>query len=146
MIKPEIVIVHCSATPDFKPSDSSFDKFGAEDIHQWHLQRGFTKIGYTYVIRRTGEIQEGRKVDIINGLVEMGAHCRHQNDKSIGICYIGTNNPTDQQLSSFIVLYQLIHQIFRIDRDFWFPHNAFNPNKTCPGFDLKSLKKMFLLP
>lgn len=70
------VIIHCSATQEGKD-------FTVQDIDRWHRQRGFTNIGYHYVIYRDGTIHEGRNIDVI------GAHCTGYNTGSIGVCYIG---------------------------------------------------------
>lgn len=70
------IIVHCSATPEGKD-------YTLDTIRQWHLQRGFSDIGYHYVIHPDGKVEEGRDVNIA------GAHCSGHNSKSIGICYIG---------------------------------------------------------
>ena len=42
------IIVHCSATPEGKD-------FTVQQIRQWHLQRGFSDIGYHYVVYRDGK-------------------------------------------------------------------------------------------
>lgn len=70
------IIVHCSATPEGRVVT-------AKDIDEWHKQRGFTKIGYHYVIYLDGTIHLGRKEE------EIGAHCLGYNASSIGVCYIG---------------------------------------------------------
>ena len=70
------VIVHCSATAEGKD-------YTTNDIKKWHLARGFSDIGYHYVIYRDGSVHIGRNVDI------SGAHCTGHNSNSIGICYIG---------------------------------------------------------
>lgn len=70
------IIVHCSATPEGKD-------FTVADIKRWHLARGFSDIGYHYVIYRDGSIHVGRSENI------SGAHCTGHNTISIGICYIG---------------------------------------------------------
>lgn len=70
------IIVHCSATPEGKD-------YTVEDITKWHIQRGFSTIGYHYVIYRDGTIRNGRNVNIA------GAHCTGHNTHSIGVCYIG---------------------------------------------------------
>lgn len=70
------IIVHCSATPEGKD-------FTVDDIRHWHKQRGFTDVGYHYIIYRNGHIVNGRDVDLV------GAHCTNHNSHSIGICYIG---------------------------------------------------------
>lgn len=50
-----------------------------------HRQRGFTCVGYHFVITRDGRIQIGRPDD------RMGAHCRDQgyNHRSLAICLVG---------------------------------------------------------
>ena len=70
------IIVHCSATPEGRD-------YTVEDIKRWHLQRGFSTIGYHYVVYRDGSIHEGRSVDLA------GAHCTGHNTHSIGVCYVG---------------------------------------------------------
>ena len=80
------IIIHCSATIEGKD-------YTVEDIDRWHRQRGFARVGYHYVIRLDGTIQQGRPLDIA------GAHCIGHNAHSIGICYIGgldqTGKPKD---------------------------------------------------
>ena len=44
MMIPNKIIIHCSATP------RGVD-YSAADIDKWHRQRGFSKVGYHYVIR-----------------------------------------------------------------------------------------------
>lgn len=70
------IIVHCTATPEGKD-------YTVEDIRKWHKERGWSDIGYHYVIDRKGHILTGRDVDII------GAHCDGHNAHSIGVVYIG---------------------------------------------------------
>ena len=37
------IILHCSATPEGR-------EHNVEDIRRWHLRRGFSDIGYHYLI------------------------------------------------------------------------------------------------
>jgi hypothetical protein len=69
---------------------------GSEQIHEVHTQRGFTGIGYHYIIRRDGRIQRGRPIN------QEGFHAKDygHNSYSIGIahvagynCVSGTSNP-----------------------------------------------------
>ena len=48
------IIVHCSAT---RPSQD----FGVREIRQMHRERGFLDVGYHYIIKRNGDIENGRK-------------------------------------------------------------------------------------
>ena len=76
MKKLDSIIIHCSATPAGR-------HVTAADIRKWHLARGFTDIGYHYIIYLDGSIHTGRP------LSQTGAHCRGHNTGSIGICYVG---------------------------------------------------------
>ena len=98
------VIVHCS--------DSSFGN--AALITKWHVvERGFTTIGYHYVILNgwlspvkrhsyfNGHIETGRPLDDDEDmeLDERGAHAFGYNN-SVGICLIGlSGNFTEAQLT-----------------------------------------------
>ena len=70
------IILHCSATPEGR-------EHNVEDIRRWHLRRGFSDIGYHYLIHLDGTIEVGRPIE------KRGAHCSGQNRNSIGICYVG---------------------------------------------------------
>ena len=70
------IIIHCSATPEGR-------KTSAEEIKSWHLERGFSDIGYHYIVHLDGSISYGRNIE------KIGAHSRGQNKMSIGVCYIG---------------------------------------------------------
>jgi N-acetylmuramoyl-L-alanine amidase len=73
----DYIVVHCSATPP------NVD-IGVAEIREWHQkQNGWLDIGYHFVIRRNGQIERGRPVDV------QGSHARGFNDRSIGICLVG---------------------------------------------------------
>lgn len=75
------IIVHCSYT---KPHM----KWGAEEIHKIHVdENGWSAIGYHYIIKRSGQVDRGRPHEAI------GAHCRGENQHSVGICLIGGMSP-----------------------------------------------------
>ena len=85
------VILHCSATPEGR-------EVSVETIREWHTDppprgRGWSDIGYHYVIHLNGEIEIGRPIEV------QGAHVSGENEDSIGICYIGgvdaANEPKD---------------------------------------------------
>ena len=71
------IIIHCSATREGQDID-------AATIKRWHTEdRGWSDIGYHYVIRLDGCLEAGRPLD------RTGAHVKGHNKDSIGICYIG---------------------------------------------------------
>ncbi len=57
------IIIHCTATPEGRDID-------AETIDKWHINRGWSGIGYHYVVKLDGTIEEGRSVN------KTGAHTR----------------------------------------------------------------------
>lgn len=76
MRKINLIVVHCSATPEGRDVT-------AADINKMHIARGFKKIGYHYVVRLDGTVETGRKEN------EIGAHANGYNANSIGVCYVG---------------------------------------------------------
>ena len=74
--KISLIVIHCSATR--VTQDFTFEKLEA-----CHLARGFRSIGYHYYITKDGVIYPCRPES------EPGAHARHYNAHSIGICYEG---------------------------------------------------------
>ena len=71
------IIVHCTATPEGKD-------YTVKDIRNWHKDKGWSDIGYHYVVYRNGDVLVGRDVDIV------GAHAGPKNNTySIGIVYVG---------------------------------------------------------
>lgn len=73
----------------------------AAEIHQWHIDRGWSGIGYHYVIRRDGVIERGRPEEYI------GSHTYGYNSGSIGINLTGNMDimtPTQVQVESGAML------------------------------------------
>lgn len=67
------IIVHHSAS----------ESAAAEQIHQWHLNRGFAGAGYQFLVRKDGSVYALRPVEWV------GAHCTGFNTCSIGVCAEG---------------------------------------------------------
>lgn len=121
-------IVHCSATPEGKD-------YSVDTIRQWHLQRGFSDIGYHYVVYRDGSIHIGRDESII------GAHCTGHNTNSIGVCYIGgcasdgktpKDTRTTEQKQSLVKLLKELKT--KYPQASIHGHRDFS-SKACPSFD-----------
>ena len=56
----------------------------AADIHNWHKQRGWSGMGYHFLVRKDGTIERGRPEHT------HGAHATGSNYDSIGICFEGS--------------------------------------------------------
>lgn len=136
------IIVHCS--------DSDFGD--VREIDRWHRERGFSLIGYHYVLcngYRTGKSEYSTEVD---GLVEYGrtegmegAHCYGHNRDSIGVCLIGKKifTPT-QEIKLVELLKRLMVEHNLCPKDVY-GHYEFDPGKTCPNMDM-DLVRASLLP
>lgn len=131
------IIVHCTATPEGRD-------FTVDDVRRWHTTpvskggRGWSDIGYHYVIGRHGELWEGRDVDI------SGAHCSGHNSNSIGVCYVGgmdakNKEPKDTRtLQQKAVLLSLLMDLRRIYPNAKIHGHRDFANKKCPSFDATS--------
>lgn len=143
MFKPDRIILHCSASGDYTKDNKAFDLIGAKDIDYWHTdgrakagKKPFTMIGYHRVVRRTGVVEDGRP------LTMPGAHCLGENDRSFGICLVGTREFTAEQILSLKDLYVYFKFEYGIDADDWYPHRQF-ANKECPGLPIELLRQYF---
>jgi len=70
------IIIHCTATPEGR-------EVSIDELTRWHKKRGFSTIGYHYVIGLDGKIRNGRNIDVA------GAHCVGHNTHSVGVVYVG---------------------------------------------------------
>ena len=99
----------------------------AETIHAWHLERGWSGVGYHWVITEDGTVQAGRPE------YWTGAHVRRHNKGSIGICLIGEDEFTDAQLDALRGLHDELSE--RYPEALLFNHYELDPSKDCPCFD-----------
>lgn len=126
-----LIIIHCSAV---RPNQQS----SAKDITQWHKARGWRTIGYHYVVRRDGTIENGRPTE------QIGAHCMNHNRYSIGICYEGgldaNGKPKDTRTDAQKTAIRQL--IVRLKKTYPLAvivgHHDLNPQKACPCFNAVS--------
>ncbi len=123
-----LIIVHCSA-------NRAGSALRLADIDRHHRSLGWKGCGYHYVFPTDGTLEEGRPE------AEMGAHCRHHNRHSIGICYIGglsadgtpADTRTEAQRATLRRLLASLHR--RFPRALIVGHRGLDPLKACPCFD-----------
>jgi len=133
MRKIKKIIVHVS------DSDDSLD-FGFWDINNWHRERGFLSpsgisCGYHYIVKKSGEVQLGRPES------EMGAHCKGENQDSIGIVWIGRNDCNARQKTSLMAMIKGLCLKHKLDMtEDVYGHGEFNEHKTCPNLDMVKLR------
>lgn len=124
------IIVHCTATPEGRD-------YTVDDIRAWHKQRGWSDIGYHYVVYRDGRVMLGRPVG------QIGAHCEGHNTGTIGISYVGglsadgqtaKDTRTAAQRSSLLWLTAQLAKKFAVKKVTG--HNQYAA-KACPSFDVR---------
>tara|TARA_B110000285_G_scaffold155701_1_gene173723 strand:- start:103 stop:528 length:426 start_codon:yes stop_codon:yes gene_type:complete len=122
------IIVHCTATREGAP-------VSLDTVRRWHLERGWSDIGYHYLILLDGTIERGRPEE------RQGAHVRSYNKNSIGVAYVGgldrnlepKDTRTQDQKDS---LHNLLSNLMASYEDATLHgHNEFS-NKACPSFNV----------
>ena len=134
-----MIIIHCSATREGQD-------IKAKTIKQWHLQRGFSDIGYHYIIDLDGTIEKGRDEALV------GAHCKGHNATSIGICYVGgcdknmkpKDTRTPEQKRSMLSLVRKLVNKYKIPVTQIWAHHDFDKHKACPSFDISEFRKDYI--
>lgn len=132
------IIIHCAATrPDWMDGQSVKDKVA--EIRKWHKGRGWSDIGYHYVIDRDGQIAPGRPLE------KTGAHVRGHNTGSIGVCLIGGHGSSENDAFSdnYTMAQEHALRLFLRDMQVRIPsitkitgHNRYAA-KACPGFNVQ---------
>lgn len=112
-------------------NSGSENNASAWDIHQYHLSKGWSGIGYHYVVRMDGTIDAGRPLNM------QGAHSENYNDCTIGICLVGNFNsyePTPEQLyaAEQLTAYLSIMYGLPMNRRYILGHRELN-DTSCPG-------------
>ncbi len=138
----EMIVVHVTATP---PKAD----IGADEVDRMHRARGWSGIGYHFVIRRDGRVEKGRDEAAI------GAHVAGFNSRSLGVSMAGgvdasgkpEHNATPAQMETLeVLLFELAerypgakvcgHRDLSPDRN----HDGFVEPweylKACPCFDV----------
>ena len=101
----------------------------AEDVHRWHLSKGWCGIGYHYLVRKDGTIYRGRPENTV------GAHAYGANSTSIGICFEGnfeTEGMTDAQKFAGAELVADILNRYGLTATSVKKHSEINAT-ACPG-------------
>ena len=75
-----------------------------EEVNRWHLERGWTGIGYHFYIRKDGRIYRGRPEWAV------GAHAQGHNSRSVGICVEGAYMTETMPEAQFDALVGLVRE------------------------------------
>ena len=123
----DMIVVHHTGNP-------TDDDLSAVEIHQSHLAKGWSGIGYHFVVRKDGTIEEGRP------LWAVGSHAYGENSHTIGIHVCGNfeiGSPTDAQIEKTAMLLANLCWDYNltIDRKHVVGHRELMAT-ACPGANL----------
>ena len=128
--KTDMIVIHCASTP------ASMD-IGVKEIKKWHVEDNkWDDIGYHYVIRRDGTLENGREEH------RTGSHARQVNGTSIGVALVGGGTPSMgwennfapiqfETLKSILLKLKNEYEIEKI-----IGHYEVDDKKECPSFDV----------
>ena len=124
--KPQRLVIHHAAAENLSP----------EEIHQMHLDRGWSGIGYHFYIRSDGTIYKGRDEN------KVGSHVAGNNTNTLGICLEGNfeeNGVSKKQLEALLNLSTYL--CLKYDISDILKHNDLLATE-CPGklFPFESIK------
>lgn len=106
------------------------------NIRRTHKAKGWSDVGYHYVITETGVTQRGRPES------KSGAHAQGLNTNSIGVCLIGNGNQTTFEPDQLDALYYKILELHEAYPDAriighrevnQYVAKKYHTRKTCPG-------------
>lgn len=120
------IALHCSDS-DIASHDN------AETINSWHIERGWSQIGYNFFIRSNGTIEICRPIDLVP------AHIRGFNKNSLAICLHGSKNFTEKQFLSAARLCNMLLLTFDLQKKDIVAHNDLDVKKTCPNFPINKV-------
>lgn len=125
----DMIVIHHTGCNDIDAS--------AEQIHGWHLNQGWSGIGYHFVVRKDGTIERGRPEWAI------GSHAYGENSHTIGIHFSGDFMQaylTSEQLEmgALLIANLCMDYDIPIDREHVVGHGELM-STDCPGTNLQAL-------
>lgn len=123
----ERVFLHCSASDDVSLSG---DKL-VETVRHWHWARGFSNVGYHFLIDKQGAVLPGR------GLEKTPAAQKGRNTGTVAICVHGLESFSQAALDACRYLCAEINEDYD-GRITFHGHCEVSP-KACPVFDYNGL-------
>lgn len=145
------IVLHCTAEYENKCQDTD-----AKRIDQMHKARGWKEIGYNYVIKRDGTIENGRDVE------KRGAHADAKNtlvkDRydlntyALSVVYVGgldkngnaKDTRTPEQVESMKWLVRELCKMYGLSPDEVYGHYQF-AKKACPCFKIETFRPLLMM-
>ncbi len=114
------VFLHCSDSD--RPEHDNL-----ATLRRWHLDRGFSELGYSYVVTKDGILHQGRNLETVP------AAQKGHNTGSIAVCLTGRHQFTEAQFRTLKQLCAEIHA--QLPLATFHGHKEVDAQgKTCPNF------------
>ena len=148
MRKIDSIWVHCTA--------SAWGDL--DEITRWHKQRGWSDLGYHYLITNIfptySSYKDGPPEGEFDGalwigrpIVRMGSHVRGQNAHSIGIAMVGYGPFSSNQIGTLVKQCANLCTVYNIPVDRVWGHyeywtrDGLAPKKPCPEVNMDEIRK-----
>ena len=130
------IVIHHTGNSD-RQGNYVDDDLSAEEIHELHQNMGWVGIGYHFVVRKDGTIEQGRPI------WSQGAHAQGENYHTVGIHVCGNFEiayPTQAQIESLSYLVGWVAEKYDIEctNEGIVGHRDLMPT-ACPGQNLYDL-------
>ena len=131
------IVIHHTATP----ADWTVDRIRREHVEG----RGFSDIGYHYIVYPDGSVHPGRPV------ARPGAHAKGANADSIGIALVGRFDgdrdppPSEQWVGMLVLCRQLCERYSLTGHDVYGHREVGTTATVCPGFAPEQVRSDLLV-
>lgn len=98
-----------------------------EEVNRWHLERGWTGIGYHFYVRKDGKVYRGRPEWAV------GAHAQGHNSRAIGICCEGAYMTETMPAAQLAALKALIAEMMAKYKGAKLLRHCDVNSTDCPG-------------
>ena len=130
------LVIHHTASPGGFWSKKDYRAIDVEEVRRWHKNKGWSDIGYHYLILADGRIEAGRSTE------RDGAHTRAsgRNRSHLGVALVGNfeqDVPSPEQMESLLVLSG------RLKKEYGFGNVKIELHREVQGAATKCPGKLF---
>ena len=137
MLPPKYITIHHDGMTPFWGVTDLEARLRLEWIRNGHRGKGWSDIGYHYIVDRSGAVWQGRDVT-----QWQGAHVKNRNENNIGVMCMGNfmlQRPSAAQVDGLNRTVAQLQRVYRISTANVKTHKEWPGAKTdCPGTELQS--------
>jgi hypothetical protein len=137
MLPPKYITIHHDGMTPFWGVNDLEARLRLEWIRNGHRGKGWSDIGYHYIVDRSGVVWQGRDVT-----QWQGAHVKNRNENNIGVMCMGNfmlQRPSAAQIAGLNRTVAQLQRVYRISTANVKTHKEWEGAQTlCPGTNLQS--------